>query len=91
MINVISCRRTCMACPSQWEGECFDGRHIYIRYRWGCLTYGFGDTIDDAVEDSFKCNGYDSGDCMDGWMTNSEMRQVMLQFDVHFAEIEGDA
>jgi hypothetical protein len=27
---------------------------------------------------------------MNGWMTNAEMQNVMLQFDIHFAEITGD-
>jgi hypothetical protein len=90
MVNVISCERTCIACPSQWEGVCSDGRRIYIRYRWGSLTYGFGDTIEAAVDDSFKCDGIDTGEGMNGWMSNAEMQHVMLQFDIHFAEIIGD-
>jgi hypothetical protein len=89
MINVISCTQTCTACPSQWEGVCSDGRHIYIRFRWGCLTYGLGDTIDDAVTNSLKCDGIEISDGLDGWMTNAEMQHVMLQFDIHFAEITG--
>jgi hypothetical protein len=89
MINVISCKRTCTACPSQWEGVCSDGWHIYVRFRWGCLTYGLGDTIDAAVDDSFKREGVDFG-TMDGWMTNAEMQQAMLELDIHFAMIEGD-
>lgn len=89
MVNVISCQRTCIACPSQWEGVCSDGRHIYIRFRWGTLTFGLGDTIDLAVDDSFKHEGVDFGN-MDGWMTNAEMQQAMLEFDIHFSLIEGD-
>jgi hypothetical protein len=90
MVNIISCERTCTACPSQWEGVCSDGRHIYVRYRWGCLTYGLGDTIEAAVDDSFKCDGIETGESMSGWMSNAEMQNVMLQFDIHFAEIVGD-
>ena len=90
MINVLSCRRTCIACPSQWEGECSDGQHIYIRFRWGSLTWGIGDTINAAVEASFDCDSVDLSDSMDGYMTNAEMQDVMLKFDIHFAEIEGD-
>lgn len=27
--------QTCIACPSQWDGETDDGRPVYIRYRHG--------------------------------------------------------
>lgn len=30
--------QTCIACPSQWEGNLKDGRMFYARYRWGGLT-----------------------------------------------------
>lgn len=30
--------QTCGACPSQWEASLKDGRMLYIRYRWGCLS-----------------------------------------------------
>jgi hypothetical protein len=30
-------KRTCYACPSQWEGEDINHRYVYIRYRWGTL------------------------------------------------------
>ena len=89
MINVITCRRTCLACPSQWEGVCEDGRSIYIRYRWGCLSYGLGFTIEDAVKDSSNRIDMDFSDCLNGSMTNAEMQHAMLQHDVHFSEITG--
>lgn len=34
---VTELRRTCLACPSQWEGEIGERGSIYIRYRWGLL------------------------------------------------------
>ena len=95
MINVITCRRTCLACPSQWEGVCSDGRSIYIRYRWGCLTFGLGLTIEEAVDNSFNHAGVDfPGDTgfpsnMGGSMTNADMQHLMLEYDVLFAEITG--
>jgi len=48
--------QTCFACPSQWSGTTEDGKEIYIRYRWGCLSVeingkeilrgGFGDGLE---------------------------------------------
>lgn len=35
-------QRTCIACPSAWEGETEDGREVYIRYRYGQLVSYIG-------------------------------------------------
>lgn len=37
MIRVKSVKLTCMACPSQWEGETDAGQFVYARYRHGTL------------------------------------------------------
>jgi hypothetical protein len=37
MIVLKNLKRTCFACPSQWEGECEDGTILYIRFRFGVL------------------------------------------------------
>lgn len=52
--RVIDLRMTCSACPTQWEGTLDDGRCVYVRYRWGCLTWGFGDTPYAAIDDSIS-------------------------------------
>jgi len=52
MIKVTSIEQTSGACPSQWEGVTEDGRPIYVRYRWGCLSIRLGEkdgNIWDAV------------------------------------------
>jgi hypothetical protein len=49
MIDVTELTQTCDACPSQWEGRTADGRHVYVRYRWGCLQIGIGNSLHDAV------------------------------------------
>ena len=41
MIKIISLRRTCIACPSQWEGISDDGRTVLIRYRHGNLSVSY--------------------------------------------------
>ena len=35
--EIVSLKRTCLACPSQWEGKTRDNREVYIRYRHGQL------------------------------------------------------
>jgi hypothetical protein len=44
---------TCQACPWQAEGQLDDGRVFYMRHRFCRASLGFGDTLDDAVDDSF--------------------------------------
>jgi hypothetical protein len=51
MITVTTLVQTCNACPTQWEGATTDGRTIYVRFRWGYLTIGLGNTLDEAVDD----------------------------------------
>ncbi len=41
--------QTCDACPSHWEGITEDGKAVYIRHRWGILSYGIGKDLDEAV------------------------------------------
>jgi hypothetical protein len=41
MIKITSIRRTCIACPSQWEGVSDDGRTVIIRYRHGYLSVSY--------------------------------------------------
>ena len=49
MITVADLKQTCESCPSQWEGRTDDGQFIYIRYRWGSLEYGIGESLRKAV------------------------------------------
>lgn len=49
-MKLLRLKKTCEACPSQWEGELEDGRFIYIRFRWGNLGFGIGETIKDAIK-----------------------------------------
>ena len=80
--RVVTLTQTCGACPSQWEGTTDDGRYVYIRYRWGLLTAGIGDSIDEAVADyrlSKQC-----GDELDGAISQTAMchhLERLLDFD----------
>ncbi len=69
MINSLT--RTCLACPSQWEGTTIDGQVFYGRYRWGTLTLGFGKDLDEAINNSQELQ-VDNKDSMDGFMTTKE-------------------
>jgi hypothetical protein len=87
VINVISYRKTCPACPAQWEGVCSDGRFIYIRFRWGSLTWGVGNTIELAVDDSFACLDIISDeDSYNGYMEDEEMKKIMAEQNVYFGD-----
>jgi hypothetical protein len=68
--------KTCTACPAQWEGELSDGMFFYVRYRYGVLSVGFGQTPDAAIDDQrFE---WELGDGLDGWM---EWDQASNYFD----------
>jgi hypothetical protein len=66
MVKVIEIKRTCLACPAQWEGQGEAGC-VYIRFRWGHLTVGVGPTIKDAVaaEPIFEWHDPELGSFMD--------------------------
>lgn len=71
-----SLEKTCTACPAQWEGELSDGTFVYIRYRYGVLSIGFGQTPDEAAGD--RRFEWELGDGLDGWM---EWDQASDYFD----------
>ena len=48
MMKVTEIRRTCFACPSQWEGKTESG-YVYIRFRNGTLTVRSGSMIKEAI------------------------------------------
>ncbi len=49
---VVRLTQTCLAVPSQWEGELDDGRSLYVRYRHGLLRVGVGEAAKDASRNS---------------------------------------
>jgi len=79
--RVQSLKKTCTACPSQWEGTLGDGRALYARYRWGELTVGLGENVDEAVENSRSADALVQeyvGDGLDGFMNVEELRVNLL-------------
>ncbi len=80
-----SLEKTCLACPAQWAGTLTDGTCLYVRYRHGVLSVGFGSTPDAAVEDHrFE---WELGDGLDGWMEWDQASAYIAQAaQVHFGE-----
>lgn len=72
-------RRTCSACPTQYEGTLVDGRTFYFRFRFARATLGVGATIDQAVCDPAEtCIGY--GDHpMDGSIDEAEFQRLFVE------------
>lgn len=71
-----SFRRTCSACPSQWDAKTADGREVYIRYRWGYLSVRVAGEGRDAVSGK-EVLGRQVGDAMDGMMDDNELKALL--------------
>ena len=92
---VVALKMTCLAVPSQWEGELNDGRSLYARYRHGLLRVGVGQGISEAVKNSapetaLHCERL--GYRFDGVMSSEELRE-RLRGVLEFADgllVEGD-
>ena len=73
MVKVTEIKRTCFACPAQWEGKAESG-YVYIRFRWGTLSVRLGPTTKDAVaaEPIFEWQDPDFG----GFMEYDELKRL---------------
>jgi hypothetical protein len=75
--KVLTLKKTCLACPSQWEGTLDDGRAVYARFRHGHLSVGIGKTADQAVNNAMSDQALyegDIGDGLDGFMDFEELK-----------------
>jgi hypothetical protein len=89
MVKVSEIRRTCLACPAQWEGETESG-NIYIKFRWGHLSVRLGPTIEEAVggRSIFE---WDDADGQNGFMEYDELKRIAGGvLELPFAEINDD-
>lgn len=74
-IKLSELRRTCIACPSQWEGRTVNDEPVYIRYRWGYLSVRIGEKggdIESAVRGE-TIYGKQLGGNLDGSLTEAQM------------------
>ena len=62
--------KTCDACPAQWSGKTECGKYVYIRYRHGY----FRAEIDEDV-----VTAADTGDPLDGWMSDESMQEMTAE------------
>jgi hypothetical protein len=92
MLKLVTLRKTCIACPSQWEGILEDGRTIYARYRHGELSVGVGNDINEAVRNGMSDQALyanDIGDGLDGFMDFQELKAQLhglLEFPADLVE-----
>lgn len=81
-MKVRNIEQTCVACPSQWEGNLIDGRMFYARYRWGVLSVELSKEL---TTDVYKAIGEDGeliydeqlGDSYDGTLEQAELIKIM--------------
>jgi hypothetical protein len=80
MIVVTQLTRTCDACPAQWEGLVSDGRHVYVRYRWGYLSVRVSEDVNPtdrfAAVDGPEVFGAELGDEFHGYLSFEELKRA---------------
>jgi hypothetical protein len=72
VIRVSRIRKTCNACPSQWEGVTPDGAKVYVRYRWGGLSVGVG--AEPLGKDYGNVLSEQIGDSLDGVLSFDDLK-----------------
>lgn len=70
MLKASTVKRTCWACPSQWDITLEDGTPIYVRYRYGHF-YARNEHIDIIIFE------WSSDDILDGYMSDDEMMSML--------------
>jgi hypothetical protein len=91
--TVTALKKTCTACPAQWEGTLDDGRAIYVRYRWGQLSVGAGEDIDDAIKSSWGEGALFEehvGDGLDGFMDFVQLKAHLYGLLDFNADLEAE-
>jgi len=86
-------KRTCYACPSQWEGRDTEGYPYYIRYRWDHLTVSKGKRyghIDTAIMAEPYFSKTVKGDGISGILDFNELKEQLKYTLVIKEEIEDE-
>jgi len=81
--KIVDLKRTCVACPSQWEARTKDDRPVYVRYRWGYLSVMMGkkgESIDDAIINGVQVCGEQFGESMDGLLPYYAMKKLTKKY-----------
>jgi len=81
--KVVSFKKTCSACPSQWEGTLKKGQMFYIRYRWGGLSLRISpkstNNVIEAVSGEEVC--YTAlGEQYDGVLSTKDMKKKLKNY-----------
>lgn len=74
MVKVTEIKRTCFACPAQWEAKA-ESAYLYIKFRWGHLDVRRGPTIEDAVAGPTIFEWQDADDS-NGLMDYDELKRI---------------
>ena len=75
-------RKRSFACPSEWHGVLVDGMRVFVRYRSGRLSMGYGPTVEDAIGNAYVV--WQSKDQLAGCMhTDSMLKLTGLAFNGH--------
>lgn len=84
--------RTCIACPSQWDGILEDGREVYIRYRYGQLRVNIGNpTLIEPVFNNELLVDKQLGDDLDGVMETGEMlEETGFEYEGNVVDVDED-
>lgn len=74
-IDLVRLERTCFACPSQWDAWDVDNNYYYIRFRGGYLSVDRSRSVAAMWDTNERTSllGWDTGDGLDGFMTDTEM------------------
>jgi hypothetical protein len=87
-MKVTNLERTCIGCPSQWQGHLEDGRMFYGRYRWGHLTVRLSKSPTKHLDDVFYkgeiIHQEKIGDEFDGSMDDEQFKNIMSKKDFTF-------
>jgi hypothetical protein len=81
MIKVTEIRRTCFACPSQWEGTA-DCGSVYVRFRHGHLDVRLSPTFENAPAGDTIFEWDDGGD-LGGFMEYDELKRITAGFWIY--------
>lgn len=93
MIKVVTVNRTCLACPSQWEGSTDEGEFVYARYRGGHMRVDVAPTDLEWSQQghtNFTVYSEDFGEWLDGYITFEELKEHTKDV-LEWPESDGEA